>query len=264
MSLHSLSFNSVLFAEHVPKLQPRPYSAASSSLRHPGKVHFVFNVVEFPACTGRPAGRRGLCTGWLSDLAEPMLHHGKARSSSASLLPRVHVSPRPNAAFRPPPDPSAPLLMVGPGTGVAPFIGFLQQREMERKERPTVQFGETWLFYGCRHQDRDYLFREELQGFVGNGVLTHLKVCFSRDGPEEAGPRYVQHNLLLHATDVVNALLQRNGRLYVCGDAKNMARDVNDTLVDMVGAALQLDKLEAMKRLATLREEKRYLQDIWS
>lgn len=253
-----------LLLEHVPKLQPRPYSAASSSRRHPGKVHFVFNVVEFPACPGHPAGRRGLCTGWLSNLVDPMLHHGKAQSSSASLPPRVHVSPRPNASFRPPPDPSVPLIMVGPGTGVAPFIGFLQQREMEREDRPTVEFGETWLFYGCRHKDKDYLFREELQGFVGNGVLTHLKVCFSRDNPEEAGPRYVQHNLLLHATDIVDALFQRNGCLYICGDAKNMARDVNDTLVGMVGAALQLDKLEAMKRLATLREEKRYVQDIWS
>uniref|UniRef100_A0A8C8CHB6 Methionine synthase reductase n=1 Tax=Oncorhynchus tshawytscha TaxID=74940 RepID=A0A8C8CHB6_ONCTS len=251
-----------LLIEHLPKLQPRPYSAASSSLRHPGRLHFVFNIIEFPACAGRPVGRRGLCTGWLSDLVDPILVLATAD--------HVHVCVRQNCSFRLPSDLSKPFIMIGPGTGVAPFIGFLQQREKEREENPEVEFSETWLFFGCRHRDRDFLFREELQGFVANGTLTHLKVSFSRDTPEgtetqtETGPRYVQHNLLSHAKDIVNLLLKENGYLYVCGDAKNMAKDVNDTLIEMVSAELQLDKLDAMKRLAGLREEKRYLQDIWS
>ncbi|XP_041736157.2 methionine synthase reductase isoform X2 [Coregonus clupeaformis] len=259
-----------LLIEHLPKLQPRPYSAASSSLRHPGRLHFVFNIIEFPACTGRPVGKRGLCTGWLSDLVDPILvHPGKAQSSSTSALPKVHVSLRQNCSFRLPSDLSKPLIMIGPGTGVAPFIGFLQQREKEREGNPEAEFGETWLFFGCRHRDRDFLFREELQGFVANGTLTHLKVCFSQDTREgteteiEMGPRYVQHNLLRHAKDIINNLLKENGCLYVCGDAKNMAKDVNDTLIEIVSAELQLDKLDAMNRLAGLREEKRYLQDIW-
>ncbi|XP_055010218.1 methionine synthase reductase, partial [Boleophthalmus pectinirostris] len=112
-----------LLIEHLPKLQPRPYSAASSCLRYPGKVHFVFSVVEFPACTGRPDGRRGLCTGWLFDLISTTL-----QSSGGQLLPKVHVSLRANCSFRLPSDPSVPLVMIGPGTGVAPFIGFLQHR----------------------------------------------------------------------------------------------------------------------------------------
>uniref|UniRef100_A0A673ZQZ0 Methionine synthase reductase n=1 Tax=Salmo trutta TaxID=8032 RepID=A0A673ZQZ0_SALTR len=257
-----------LLIEHLPKLQPRPYSAASSSLRHPGRLHFVFNVIEFPACSGRPVGRRGLCTGWLSDLVDPILvRPGKAQSSSTPALPKVS---RGNCSFRLTSDLSKPFIMIGPGTGVAPFIGFLQQREKEREENPEAEFSETWLFFGCRHRDRDFLFREELQGFVANGTLTHLKVSFSRDtqdGTEtqtETGPRYVQHNLLSHAKDIINLLLKENGYLYVCGDAKNMAKDVNDTLIEMVSAELQLDKLDAMNRLAGLREEKRYLQDIWS
>uniref|UniRef100_A0A673ZRA5 Methionine synthase reductase n=1 Tax=Salmo trutta TaxID=8032 RepID=A0A673ZRA5_SALTR len=260
-----------LLIEHLPKLQPRPYSAASSSLRHPGRLHFVFNVIEFPACSGRPVGRRGLCTGWLSDLVDPILvRPGKAQSSSTPALPKVNVSVRQNCSFRLTSDLSKPFIMIGPGTGVAPFIGFLQQREKEREENPEAEFSETWLFFGCRHRDRDFLFREELQGFVANGTLTHLKVSFSRDtqdGTEtqtETGPRYVQHNLLSHAKDIINLLLKENGYLYVCGDAKNMAKDVNDTLIEMVSAELQLDKLDAMNRLAGLREEKRYLQDIWS
>nr|XP_019943122.1 PREDICTED: methionine synthase reductase isoform X1 [Paralichthys olivaceus] len=260
-----------LLIEHVPKLQPRPYSAASSCLKHPGKLHFVFNVVDFPACFGRPAGRRGLCTGWLFDLINRGLVFPERVECSGSLaLPKIHVSLRPNCSFRPPSDLSLPFIMVGPGTGVAPFIGFLQQRERERQANPEAAFGETWLFFGCRHRDGDFLFREELEGFVSSGVLNHLKVCFSRDVAEQeevatsvARPRYVQHNLLLNSRDVTEILLKRNGYLYVCGDAKNMAKDVNDTLMEMIRAELQVDQLEAMKRLAQLREEKRYLQDIW-
>ncbi|XP_054478647.1 methionine synthase reductase [Anoplopoma fimbria] len=259
-----------LLIEHLPKLQPRPYSAASFCLRYPGKLHFVFNVVEFPACSGRPAGRRGLCTGWLFDLINPVLVFCEKDGSSGSpALPKIHVSLRPNCSFRPPSDLSAPFVMVGPGTGVAPFIGFLQQREHERKSNPEAVFGETWLFFGCRHRDRDYLFREELEGFVSSGTLSQLKVCFSRDDQTEeattstARPRYVQHNLLLNSQHITDILLKQNGYFYVCGDAKNMAKDVNNTLMEMIQTELQVDQLEAMKTLAGLREEKRYLQDIW-
>ncbi|XP_061613943.1 methionine synthase reductase isoform X3 [Phyllopteryx taeniolatus] len=149
-----------LLVEHLPKLQPRPYSAASSCLQHPGKLNFVLSVVEFPVCSGRPVGRRGLCTGWLVDLVNPaQLLPGEAESLCRMALPQIHVSLRPNCSFRPPPDTSVPLVMVGPGTGVAPFIGFLQQREKERQQNPDAVFGETWLFFGCRYRDRDYLFR---------------------------------------------------------------------------------------------------------
>ncbi|XP_019718727.1 methionine synthase reductase isoform X2 [Hippocampus comes] len=149
-----------LFVEHLPKLQPRPYSAASSCLRHPGKLNFVLSVVELPTCLGRPVGRRGLCTGWLFDLVTPLLVlPGKAESQRCLALPQIHVSLRPNHSFRQPSDTSVPLIMVGPGTGVAPFIGFLQQREKERQRNPDALFGETWLFFGCRYRDRDYLFR---------------------------------------------------------------------------------------------------------
>ncbi|XP_024135825.1 methionine synthase reductase isoform X2 [Oryzias melastigma] len=261
-----------LLIEHLPKLQPRPYSAASSCLRHPGKLHFVFSVVELPACFGRPAGRRGLCTGWLFDLINPgLVFPGKTESSSSPAPPKIHVSLRPSCSFRPPSEPSVPFIMVGPGTGVAPFIGFLQQREQERKRNPEAVFGETWLFFGCRHRNRDYLFREELEGFVASGTLSHLKVCFSRDGEEgeevvasAANPKYVQHNLLLHRQQVANILLRQSGCFYVCGDAKNMAKDVNETLMEIIKTELHVDQLEAMKKLAELREKKRYLQDIWA
>ncbi|KAM4543746.1 methionine synthase reductase isoform 2-T3 [Fundulus diaphanus] len=261
-----------LLVELLPKLQARPYSAASSRLRHPEKLRFVFSVVDFPACSGRPAGRRGLCTGWLFDLVNPGLAFPvKAESPSSPAPPKIHVGLRPNCSFRLPSDPSVPFIMIGPGTGVAPFVGFLQQREEERKEKPEAEFGETWLFFGCRYRDRDYLFREELEHFVSSGTLNHLKVCFSREDrkdeqepPSAAQPRYVQHNLLLCRQQVSDILLRQNGYIYVCGDAKNMAKEVNETLVEMIKTELQVDQLEAMKTLAGLRDEKRYLQDIWA
>ncbi|XP_026093345.1 methionine synthase reductase-like [Carassius auratus] len=254
-----------LLFEHLPKLQPRAYSAASSSLQHPGKVHFVFNVVEFPARPEHPA-RTGLCTGWLADHVSSILR--PLGTVPASSQPKVHVRPRPSSTFHLPADPSIPVVMVGPGTGVAPFIGFLQQREKEREANQEATFGETWLFFGCRHKDKDFLFREQLERFACNGTLSHLIVCFSRDEPDAAGtvntPAYVQHNLSLHAKNVARILLKDKGCLYVCGDAKNMAKDVNDTLLKIIGNELQIDKLDAMKKVAGLREEKRYLQDIWS
>uniref|UniRef100_W5U6V5 Methionine synthase reductase n=1 Tax=Ictalurus punctatus TaxID=7998 RepID=W5U6V5_ICTPU len=261
-----------LLIEHLPKLQPRAYSAASSSLRHPGKVHIVFSVVRFPACAEHPE-RTGLCTGWLADRVSTIIEpYGTKQASRESVdyaaLPKVHISPRLNNTFRLPSDPTVPMVMVGPGSGVAPFVGFLQQREKERERNQDGAFGETWLFFGCRHKDRDFIFREELERFAEDKTLSRLKVCFSRAEPDRSGseaePKYVQHNLLLHAEHVARILLKENGRLYVCGDAKNMAKDVNDTLMEIIGAGLQVDKLESMKTVAKLREEKRYLQDIWS
>ncbi|XP_053344355.1 methionine synthase reductase [Clarias gariepinus] len=261
-----------LLIEHLPKLQPRAYSAASSSLCHPGKVHIVFSVVRFPACAEHPE-RTGLCTGWLADHVSTIIEpYGTKRSSPESAdsaaLPKVHVSPRVNNIFHLPSDPTVPMVMVGPGSGVAPFIGFLQQREKEREGNQDSTFCETWLFFGCRHKDKDFIFKDELERFVENGTLSHLKVCFSRAEPNrnssESYPKYVQHNLLLHAEHIARILLKEKGCLYVCGDAKNMAKDVNDTLMEIIGKELQLDKLESMKMMAKLREEKRYLQDIWS
>ncbi|XP_058919254.1 methionine synthase reductase isoform X2 [Kogia breviceps] len=255
--------------EHLPKLQPRPYSCASSSLFHPGKLHFIFNIVEFWSDTTAVALRKGVCTGWLATLVGSVLQPN-TRASRAdgdkALAPEISISPRTTNFFHLPNDPSVPIIMVGPGTGIAPFIGFLQHREKLQEHHPDGHFGATWLFFGCRHKDRDYLFREELRHFLKCGILTHLKVSFSRDAPvgeEEAPAKYVQDSIQRHSKQVARVLLQENGRVYVCGDAKNMAKDVNDVLVEIISKEVGVEKLEAMKTLATLKEEKRYLQDIW-
>ncbi|XP_063307999.1 methionine synthase reductase [Pelobates fuscus] len=262
-----------LLIEHLPKLQARPYSAASSNLFHPGKLRFVFNVVHLSSCSERPVPRKGVCTGWLSELVHPMYYVKSAQlpegdlTSETMLIPQISIFARPSTSFQLPTDTSAPVIMVGPGTGIAPFIGFLQHRMKLKEVKNGFKFGDTWLFFGCRHHDKDYLFREELSNFVENGVLTCLKVCFSRDShgnTDELTPRYVQDLLKICSQDIVRILTKENGHLFVCGDAKNMAKDVNEALADILSLELGVDKLEAMKTLAALREHKRYLQDVWS
>ncbi|NWY17656.1 MTRR reductase, partial [Aphelocoma coerulescens] len=257
-----------LLIEHLPKLQARSYSVSSSNLYQPGRLCFVFNVVELPASPSRPVSRKGVCTGWLAELVAPLLHPSKNTldtKGESSSTEKITIFPRPNNAFHLPADPSVPFIMVGPGTGISPFIGFLQHRQKLREQHPDWKFGETWLFFGCRHQDRDYLFKQ-LRYFLENGTLTYLKVCFSRDSStaEVAPPKYVQDVLRLCAKEVARVLLKDRGYFYVCGDKKHMADDVSDAVVDILSMEMEADKLEAMKILAMLREAKRYLQDVWS
>uniref|UniRef100_H3AFP6 Methionine synthase reductase n=1 Tax=Latimeria chalumnae TaxID=7897 RepID=H3AFP6_LATCH len=266
-----------LLIEHLPKLQARSYSAASSPLFHPGELHFVFSVVEFPVCPERLLPRKGVCTGWLAELVAPVFQKPGSDTETGDwvqnghlpVLPKVSISVHPSSFFHLPADPSLPVVMVGPGTGIAPFIGFLQHREKQREESDDCAFGETWLFFGCRHHDKDWLFRNTLKHFLEKGTLTHLKICFSREEPASPGevkakPKYVQDNIRLFAQDVTRMLLREKGYIYVCGDAKNMARDVNDALVEIIQNDLRTDKLAAMKVVAGLRDEKRYLQDVWT
>ncbi|XP_043396209.1 methionine synthase reductase isoform X2 [Chelonia mydas] len=238
-----------LLIEHLPKLQARSYSASSSNLFQPGKLQFVFNVVEFPSSPSRLVSRKGVCTGWLAELVAPMLqpHKNSLRTKEEKLSAvKVSIFARPVNTFHLPSDPSVPFMMVGPGTGVSPFIGFLQHRQKLQEEHTDWKFGETWLFFGCRHQDRDYLFRDPSAA------------------AEKKPTKYVQDNIRLCAKEVARVLLKERGCFYVCGDAKHMAKDVNDTLVDILSSDAGVDKLEAMKTLATLRQEKRYLQDVWA
>nr|XP_009927873.1 PREDICTED: methionine synthase reductase [Haliaeetus albicilla] len=258
-----------LLIEHLPKLQARSYSVSSSNLYQPGKLWFVFNIVEFPACPARPVSRKGVCTGWLAELVAPLLHPSKNTLNTkggSSSTEKISIFARPNNTFHLPADPSVPFMMVGPGTGISPFIGFLQHRQKLREEHADWEFGETWLFFGCRHQDRDYLFKDELRCFLENGTLTHLKVCFSRDfsTAEVAPPKYVQDVIRLYAKEVLRIFLPSPPFFFFSRDKKHMADGVSDAVVDILSMEMEADKLEAMKILATLREAKRYLQDVWS
>ncbi|KAJ2772363.1 hypothetical protein IWQ56_001407, partial [Coemansia nantahalensis] len=232
--------------ELLPPLAPRSYSICNAPAASDATWQIAFNVVEYelevvdPFSSAEEASaavtrvrRRGLCTPWLEELAR------------RSAPPQILVALRPNLnAFRlPPPLPAGapdrrPVIMVGPGTGVAPFIGFLQQRASELARDPARAAAPlTWLFFGCRSAALDYLFRDELRAKVDAGVLGRLSACFSRDPDACAASgaaRYVQDAMLRHQDEIADLMLNRDALLYVCGDAKGMGKDVNEAMATIL------------------------------
>ena len=156
---------------------------------------------------------------------------------------RLSVFLRPNPHFRLPADPSRPVIMIGPGTGVAPFRGFLQEREA------TGAKGPNWLVFGHRNYLHDFLYQLEWQDWIKDGLLTRLDVAFSRDQPEK---RYVQH-ALWDARNDLRAWVQDGAAIYVCGDAAAMAKDVHEMLIRILGKPA----------LDAVRRDGRYLRDVY-
>jgi len=247
-----------LLIDQVPPLAPRFYSAASASEVDASLFHFAFSVVQFED------GRRGLATGALEDICLQKMSSAGADAAHIEVLMRSHGS------FAPPVDASAPYIMIGPGTGVAPFRGFLRQR---RARGVAEEHGQTMLFFGCRHEDRDFLYREELEGFVADGTLSALVTAFSRDGngaqaggdETTASKVYVQHKMLEKTGEIGKLLAEcESSRVYVCGDGGGMAAAVNDALVKILsdyGDGMTTD--DAKKRLKEWASAGRYLRDVW-
>lgn len=260
----------VRLIEHLPQLNPRPYSVASSPLNHANRLKFVFNIVEFPSYEDLRSKRLGVCTGWLSNATENMrnesclidgLSHLQLNEQSSKS--EVLVAARKHNQFRLPNDPKVPVIMVGPGTGVAPFIGFLEQRKFECKENnPREVYGESWLFYGCRNRNHDFLYKDQLQGYHSSGVLSNLLVSFSRE--EGSTLRYVQDNLRLHAKEVTKMVFDEGGVVYVCGDAKNMAKDVFAVFCEFAEQHFGVSKVDSIKEMSKLRANKQYHEDVWT
>jgi methionine synthase reductase len=194
---------------------------ANSPLARPGRIRFAFSVIRYVTPKGVP--RQGLATSWLANLALPFLSPSASLPSDPILLP---IFFRPTRVFLPLPFQLADqrtqefvypatsekkaVVMVGPGTGVAPFIGFLEHRQALGQQPE----GEWWLFFGCRHEHKDWIYREEMQTFASNGTLNKLVTAFSRDQEEVV---YVQDRMRLHGSDLYRLLLRENGSLYVCG-----------------------------------------------
>jgi len=148
--------------------------------------------------------------------------------------------------------------MIGPGTGLAPFRGFLQDRHHQRKAGKEV--GASVLYYGCRRGDEDYLYKDELSGWLSDGTLNELHVAFSRQQTEKI---YVQH-LLRQNKENTWKLLQQGGHIYVCGDAKNMSHDVQDTFQDICIEVGKMTPEEAKAYMKKMESQKRYQADVWS
>ncbi|MEE3064831.1 MAG: sulfite reductase flavoprotein subunit alpha [Actinomycetota bacterium] len=216
-------------------LQSRDYSIASSPLVHPDHVHLTVATVRYTVGDRRHGG---VASTFLADRADTV---------------RVHL--RPNHAFRLPAG-DVPIIMIGPGTGIAPFRGFLQERQAVGAP------GRSWLFFGDRRRHCDFLYDDELAAFIRSGTLTRLDLAFSRDGAAGEPKQYVQHRMWENAADIFRWL--RDGAyIYVCGDAERMAKDVDQALRRIVGSCGGMDDSAAHSYVNDLVKNHRYLRDVY-
>jgi sulfite reductase (NADPH) flavoprotein alpha-component len=223
------------FVKCLRKLQPRLYSIASSQKAHPTEVHLTVAAVRYES-HGRK--REGVCSTFLSD-----------RADESHVPVFVHTAKH----FRVPEDPATHAIMVGPGTGIAPFMAFLQERKASGAS------GKNWLFFGDQKASTDFLYREELESWVSEGVLHRLDTAFSRDQAEKI---YVQHRML-EAAEELFGWLEQGAYFYICGDASRMAKDVDAALHQVVEKAGGKSAEEAAAYVEELKKSKRYRKDVY-
>ena len=225
------------FVKVLRKLQPRLYSIASSQRAVGESVHLTVAVVRYKVEHSQ-RDREGVCSSFLAERVD---------AGSAPVF--VHTAKH----FRVPENPDAPVIMVGPGTGIAPFRAFLQER------KATGAKGPNWVFFGEQKSSTDYLYEDEFEAAQASGVLTKLTTAFSRDQPEKI---YVQHRMLEHGAELYD-WLQKGGYFYVCGDAKNMAKDVDAALHTVAERHGGMTPDQAKEYVDALKKEKRYRKDVY-
>jgi len=218
------------------KLPIRLYSIASSQLAHPDEVHLTVAAVRYET-NGRL--RKGVCSTFLADVAKT----GES----------VPVFVQPNKNFRLPADGNTPIIMVGPGTGIAPFRSFVEHRAAVEAK------GKNWLFFGDQRYTYDFLYQLEWQDFLKNGHLSKLDLAFSRDQPEKV---YVQDKMLEKGGELY-AWLEEGAHFYVCGDAGRMAADVHEALISIVENYGAKNREKAEEYIADLKKSKRYQRDVY-
>ncbi|AUZ27851.1 sulfite reductase [NADPH] flavoprotein alpha-component [Bacillus subtilis] len=224
------------FVSILRKMPARLYSIASSLSANPDEVHLTIGAVRYDA-HGRE--RKGVCSILCAERLQP-----------GDTLP-VYVQHNQN--FKLPKDPETPIIMVGPGTGVAPFRSFMQEREEAGAE------GKAWMFFGDQHFVTDFLYQTEWQNWIKDGVLTKMDVAFSRDTEEKV---YVQHRMLEQSADLFE-WLQEGAAVYICGDEKHMAHDVHNTLLEIIEKEGNMSREEAEAYLADMQQQKRYQRDVY-
>ncbi|WP_166379638.1 bifunctional nitrate reductase/sulfite reductase flavoprotein subunit alpha [Catellatospora methionotrophica] len=220
----------------LPKLQPRLYSISSSPLLDPRRVSITVSVVRFANQGGQ--ARKGVCSSYLADAAPDT---------------PVPVFLQRTPHFRPPADDATPMIMVGPGTGVAPFVAFLQQR------RASGARGRNWLFFGEQRRATDFYYADELAELTADGTLTRLDLAFSRDQRSKV---YVQDRMREHGAQLW-AWLRDGAHFYVCGDAGRMAKDVDAALREIAAVHGRLDPAAATAYVKQLAADRRYLRDVY-
>jgi sulfite reductase (NADPH) flavoprotein alpha-component len=215
-------------------MPPRLYSIASSLSAHPEEVHLTVAVVRYE---GNGKERKGVCSSYLAERVGE----------------RVPCYLHPNKNFKLPEDPSIPIIMVGPGTGIAPFRAFVEER------RVTGATGKNWLFFGDRSQKTDYLYENEWESYQNDGILNDLDLAWSRDQEKKV---YVQHKMLEKKAQLWS-WLQDGAIFYVCGDASRMAKDVDQALRTIAQEEGDMSEEDASAWVKNLLKERRYLKDVY-
>ena len=224
------------FTDHLRRLMPRLYSIASSPKPYPAEVHLTVSTVRY---TTNHRERVGVCSTFLAD--------------------RVHVGTTPvpvfvsNSHFGVPEDGARDMIMVGPGTGIAPFRAFLQERVA------TGASGRHWVFFGEQHRATDFLYEEEWAAWLAQGQLTRLDTAFSRDQIIKV---YVQDRMRENAAELWS-WIQNGANFYVCGDAKRMAKDVDQALHDIIAGQGRMDVAAAADYVKQMKKDKRYQKDVY-
>jgi cytochrome P450/NADPH-cytochrome P450 reductase len=232
-----------IYLEMLPPLRPRYYSISSSPLAQPDRVAISVAIVDEPHRSG--AGEfKGVCSNYLRPHRPRDAVYAFVKDTKSS--------------FRLPADPATPIIMVGPGTGLAPFRGFLQERAaLKAQGRPV---GPALLFFGCRRPDQDFIYADELKAYDAQGVAT-LHTAFSRAADQPKA--YVQDLIRQHG-DAVGALLDQGASIYVCGDASRMAPAVRQAFIDLLAQRSGLSPESATRRLDQMSAENRYCTDVWA
>ena len=232
----SAKFKPEEFVSLLNKLQPRLYSVASSLRVFPDQVHFIVDIIRYES-HGRV--RKGVATSFLAERADKV---------------PVPVYPSSAKHFHMPEDPNTPLIMIGPGTGVAPFRAFLQDRQAIGAK------GKNWLFFGAQREKCDYAYKEDWERLTQDGILAKLDCAWSRD---QAHKIYVQHKMLEHAAEIWKWIDGEGAQFFVCGDAKRMAKDVDAALRKIVQEQGSRSVEEANAYVEKLKTDKRYKRDVY-
>lgn len=232
----SAKFTPEEFVGLLTKLQPRLYSVASSLRVFPDCVHLIVDVIRYES---RGRVRKGVASTFLAERADKV---------------PVPVYPSSAKHFHMPEDQSLPLIMIGPGTGIAPFRAFLQER------RALGAKGKNWLFFGAQREKCDFAYKEDWEKFTRDGVLTRLDCAWSRDQVHKI---YVQHKMLEHAAEIWNWIDGKGAQFFVCGDARRMAKDVDAALRKIVQEQGGKSVEEANAYVEQLKTEKRYKRDVY-
>jgi NADPH-ferrihemoprotein reductase len=239
----SIEMSPAVLLQLIPKMMPRYYTIASSALLSPTKVRIAISLSEYSS----PSGKKftGITSEYLKRVFTQSFQNKKEEVKS-----RIFIK---DSLFKYPEDPKTPVVMVGPGTGVVPFIAFAEERQHLKEQTPDIELGEADLYFGCKERTEDYIYRDEIADFKSKGLITNVYEAFSR---EQENKVYVQDLIKQNQHEIKDVLMNKNGQFFMCG-ATAMGHSVETALENIFGEGGK-DYLKKMK------DEKRFAKELWS